>query len=157
MTTPDPAAQQIQETRELLVWGAIPAVVGGVGLIIDGIYVMVQYGAFAAPSFGPTGARAASLVGATSYFTNPIANGMIAVGLVTLVLLGLSRFGKRRLAIIGSIALLVYALALLAYLIYALVVSADTTIYSLVLALLIMCVAVAGVSGLMAQRLVVIK
>lgn len=158
MTTPDPAADRIQETRELLVWGAIPAVVGGIGLIIDGIYTITQYSTFAPTFLGTIGSASRSgVTGIASYFTRTIAGAMISVGLVALVLLALSRFGRRRLAVIGSIALLVYAVLLLAYLIYALVVNADTSIYSLVLALLIICVAVAGGSGLLAQRVVVIK
>jgi len=168
MTTSEPALDRIQEKRELLVWGAIPAIVGGVGLIIDGGYVISQYanvlgGFWPQPSaIGPNGVGSVpSISGAApnymGFFTNSVAGPMIAVGLITLILLALSRFGKRRLAVAGSVALIVFAVLLLGYLIYALVTGSGASIYSLVLALLIVCLAVAGGSGLMAQRVVVIQ
>lgn len=150
-------ADPAQESRELLVWGAIPSVVGGVGLIIDVFYLGAQT-VSSTPFFGPTIVGERDLMGTIDVaLTNPLILPMFIGGLLTLVLLGLSRFGKKRVSAVGSIGLIVFGVVVLGYLVYALMNPSFASIYSLVMVLLAICLFVAGVTGLLARHVIVVK
>ena len=155
----DPAkmSDPAQETRELLVWGAIPSVVGGIGLIIDVFYLGSQTTA-GVPDFGLAAGQGRTLVDNVQLaLLNPIIWPMIIGGLTTLILLGLSRFGKKQVSTVGSIGLIVFGLVVIGYLVYTLVNPSFGSIYSLVMVLLSICLFVAGVTGLLARRVIVVK
>ncbi len=149
----DPA----QESRELLVWGAIPSVVGGVGLIIDAFYLGSQTTA-GVPDFGLAAGQGRTLGDNVQLaLLNPLIWPMIIGGLTTLVLLGLSRFGQKRVSTVGSIGLIVFGVVVLGYLVFTIVNPTFGSIYSLVMVLLSICLFVAGVTGLLARRVIVVK